>query len=233
VSLMLGGVLVGGALAAVAFASEPSEAGQAQGSRVIDRAFACTNASDAPGLRRMGLSVQRGFRDGGEWKLLASASITNDGRTPTTVRDPSGRSLTVNTNWGVSFAAGSGPLGSDPAAPPVRRYFSIWSRWATACKTVAPSRVPLSPRGLSGGAADYGDRFDCQGPQRVMVRVRGVFTAPTTLRLNRATRWLTTSMPLQKASFVVRRDSGRPLAFASVSQTGAARVFTAPSCLPD
>jgi hypothetical protein len=202
-------------------------------SRVIDRAFLCTNAREAAGLRRMRLTVQRGYRDDGEWKLLASASITNDGAERTTVRDPSGRRLTVNTHWGLSFSAGSGPLGRDPAAPPVKRYFSIWSRWATACRAAAPARVALSPRGLSGGAADYGDAFDCPGPRRVLVRVRGTFTAPTALKLDRATRWLTTNTSLQGASFVVRSESGRPLVFATVGHTGAARVFTAPSCIPD
>jgi hypothetical protein len=201
--------------------------------RIIDRAFLCTNATRSGGVRDIGMGAKTGFRSSGTWKWLANAGILNRGTTPTTLgANQAGQRPTVLTHWGLGFSAGAGT--TDPAARPHLGYFHIWSKWAKACESVPVRRVPLSARGLPGGRADYfGDGFTCPAPRRVFVRVRGVFSKPASLRLDRATLQLTTDAPVQQASFAVRIESGKPLAYASVNESGKARIFAAPSCVPD
>ncbi|MEX2645380.1 MAG: hypothetical protein WD249_03865 [Gaiellaceae bacterium] len=106
-----------------------------------------------------------------------------------------------------------------------------------AC-TRSSSRVPLTTRGLSGGAADrFGDEHDCWTPRRVLLRVRGVFRSPVALRLGRPYGFplLFARGTVLEAEFAIRTQSGRPIAYASVSrETGKARVFTTSrDCFPD
>ncbi|MEX1357456.1 MAG: hypothetical protein WD981_02420 [Gaiellaceae bacterium] len=91
-------------------------------------------------------------------------------------------------------------------------------------------RVALTSRGLSGAVASpFGDEFDCWTPRRVVIRVRAVFTSPVTLRLGRPWGFplLFARGNVTEASVAVRTQSGKRLAFATVSDTGRARVFTA------
>ena len=203
-------------------------------SRIIDRAFLCTNTVSERAVREINLAATTGFRDSDGWEWLADAWIGNTGTTPTKL-GPNERGLrhTVHTHWGLNFSAGAGPPPKDPAVYQVERRFGIWSKWAKACKPASKRRIPLSARGLSGGVADYfGDAFDCPAPRRVFVRTRGIFRTPSSLQLDRESLNLTTDAPVQRASFAVRTTSGKPLAFASVNESGKARIFTAASCRP-
>jgi hypothetical protein len=111
--------------------------------------------------------------------------------------------------------------------------FSIWSKWARACKPAPNRLVPLSARGLSGGAASYfGDRYACPAPRRAYIRVRAIFRTPMSLRLDRRLM-LKTDVPVRQASFVVRTESGKPFAYASVNEAGKARLFTSPACVAE
>jgi hypothetical protein len=211
----------------------------AAATRVIDRAFLCTNSRSRTGVREIRVGATSGFREAEGWKWLASAGIANEGMTPTKLgSDENG--LTVYTHWGFGFSAGAGPLANDPTLPQPKRFFYIWAKWAKACKPAAKRRVPLSARGLSGGVAEDetdpdadADQFECAAPQSVLVRLRGVFHRPTSLRLDRASRQLTTAEPVREASFAARTVSGKPLVFASASKSGKARIFTAPTCVTD
>lgn len=223
-------------VSAVAAAAAPGGGVRSQAmpaaSRIIDRAFLCTNAVSERAVREINLGATTGFQDSGGWKWLAEASIGNTGRTPTKL-GPNERGLrhTVHTHWGFNLTAGSGPPARDAAPYLVERRFGIWSKWERACEPASKRRVPLSARGLSGGAADYfGDDFDCPAPRLVFVRLRGVFRTPASLRLDRESLNLTTDAPVLGASFAVRTESGKPLAFASVNDSGKARIFTARSC---
>jgi hypothetical protein len=213
-------------------------------SRVIDRAYLCTNAVRAGGLREISVWGRTGFQDSGSWKWLAEASIGNNGRTPTLVGpDARGRRVTVYTHWHFGSSAGAGPLADDPTH---ERFFWIWSKWARACKSSPKRLVPLSGRGLSGGeAGQSGDDYTCPAPRRVLVRARGVFSSPTYhgrpapdpppvgLRLDRRTLMLDTDVPLQQVSYAVRTQAGKPLAFVSANDSGKARLFAADSCIPE
>lgn len=105
-----------------------------------------------------------------------------------------------------------------------------------ACRR-STARVALTSRGLSGGVADrFGDESDCWTPRRVLIRVRAVFRSPVTLRLGSPYRFpeLFARGKVKEASLAMRTPAGKPLAFATVSETGRARLFTArQDCFPD
>jgi hypothetical protein len=217
------GVILANAGAVVTPQSAPTA------SRIIDRAFLCTNSPSQTGGRDIRVGATPGFREDGGWKWLATAGIANEGTRPTRL---GGGGPTVYTHWGVGFSAGAGTLATDPTLPRPERFFYIWAKWSTACKLVSTARVPLS-----GGGADDDtdpdeapDQFECAAPQRILVRVRGVFRRATSLRLDRDFMHLTTAAPVREAAFAARTLAGRPFAFASVSESGIARVFTAPNC---
>jgi hypothetical protein len=204
-------------------------------SHVFDRTYLCTNAPDKWGMRVIGVYAAAGFHDAGSWKWLATAAITNTGTTPTKLGpNELGFRGTVYTHCSFAIPAGSGPAQRDPDSPREEPGVRIWSKWAKACDYRPKRRIPLTVRRLDGGGADYfGDRLECRrAPRKVFVRVRAVFgRVPTPLRLEHVSGYLQATGPLAEASLAVRTESGKPLAFAAVSASGKARLFTAPSCV--
>jgi hypothetical protein len=95
--------------------------------------------------------------------------------------------------------------------------------------------VPLTSRGLSGGAASiFEDEFGCPTPRRVLLHVRVVFAGRVALRLGSpipgGPRMWYAIAPVNAGSFAVRTLGGKPIAYATVANTGKARVFTRGSC---
>jgi hypothetical protein len=214
--------------AAIADRGYPSASAAA---RTFDRAYLCTNQRHR-GVRQIAVFAKTGFRDSGAWEWLGEAGISNLGEAPTKIR---GSPTPAYIHWSFGSSGGSGPVTSNPTQPGAREhYFQVWSKLARACKAVPRRRVPLSARGLSGGAVDYfGDTYSCPAPPRAYVRVRAIFQTPMSLRLDRRSMMLKTDVPVQQASFVIRTESGKPFAYASVSESGQARVFTSPACIAD
>jgi hypothetical protein len=70
----------------------------------------------------------------------------------------------------------------------------------------------------------FGDNYACPAPRQAHVRVRAIFQTPMSLRLGRRTMMLKTDVPVQQASFVIHTESGKPFAYASVNESGQARV---------
>jgi hypothetical protein len=105
----------------------------------------------------------------------------------------------------------------------------------TRC-TQTRARIPLVTEKLQGGSANSSGReFECETPSRVLVRVRGVFRSPATFETTRHFGYpvLTASGEMTEASMAVRTQTGRPLAFSSVHESGKARVFGGRSCTED
>lgn len=115
---------------------------------------------------------------------------------------------------------------------------------------VFPSLLELSPRHctrtrapvrLSAGTlkrratGPLEETFDCAAPRRVLVRVRAMFHVPTVLESGRPWGYpaLTAEGEVREAALAVRTQAGRPLAFATVSESGNVRLFTARSCVKD
>lgn len=209
-------------VAALAVASAPSVSTggstTAAPSRLVDRTFSCSVGSTL-GARILKVSARSGFRapeTPRKWKWLADAGLGG--------RDGSY----------VFVSAGAPP-------PPLVGNSLPW-RWLQVelerCSS-SRVRVPLSPSGLTGGAANQigSDRYECQAPSRVLVRVRALFRVATTLRRQRRYGKLrlttATTAVAREASFAVRTPTGKPIAFGDVVESGKARLFTAPSCAPD
>jgi hypothetical protein len=181
-------------------------------SRVIDRTVSCSVFNGAPG-RVADITVTAGVRlysDRSKWMHLASASTLGGG-----------------------VSAGSPLFDRDPGFPndPARLHFRDECRQTRA--------IPLSKGGLSGGAASQlGEEYRCHPGRRVLVRIRAVFRDPTTLRLRRLAgqktpgRTYLADGTVVSAQVAVRSNAGKSLAYAEVFETGKARLFTAPNCLP-
>jgi hypothetical protein len=105
----------------------------------------------------------------------------------------------------------------------------------TRC-TQASGRVPLATEKLQGGAtSSSGREFECETPSRVLVRVRGVFRSPATFETTRFFGYpvLSASGEMTEASMAIRTQAGKPLAFASVHESGSARLFGGRGCIED
>lgn len=139
---------------------------------------------------------------------------------------------TSSSGGGRRAVGGTSLVDADAGAPVPENNWSF-SHSRQQCRA-SRAHVPLSARGLMGGAAGaLGDSYDCFPPRRVLVRVRAVFRSRTSLRLNSVTGHLFTRTPVREVSLAVRTSSGKPLAYAAALESGKARVFAAPGCLPE
>lgn len=233
--MMLRMLAIGSGIGVALAAALVSSTGAEQVStRVVDRTSLCSVAV-SNGVRRIRVEAQRGFRDGGRRHWFARIGVDNEpGGPPAKLPPtPSGQIPISYENRGFGASAGLDLAYPDPS-PPLQPYrAAVFVTPRRAC-TASRASVPLSPRGLEGFPADYfGDEVVCAAPAKVLVRIRAVFAQPAALRLDRARGELRTqkaSGAIREAAVAVRTTSGRPLAYASASAAGTARLFTAPRC---
>jgi hypothetical protein len=195
---------------------------------VIDRTYACDTVF-VGGIRLVEARAHAGSRMRSEWARLPYAVFASGGvaRTPFVDAPPqnslawitAGRpspATTIDDDW-LSFTARAGGtvgISKDLCLP-------------------ASRRIPLTKRGLRGGAV--GARvvdFDCEVPRRVLIRLRALVAGPTALR-ERARLFRVTNAPARRGELVMATPGGRVLAYADVSETGRAALFTARTCTPD
>jgi hypothetical protein len=172
------------------------------------------------GIRKLDLSAHSGTRDAekpGKWKSLANAEV----ETPTT-------DTTLASAWILRISAGRGGL-ADPPFVGVDGGLEISQK---RCKATR-ARVPLTTRGLAGGAAGpFSDDYECFPARTLLVRVRGAFDKPTRLERNRRGYLEAAGTPRQ-IEFALRTRVGRPFAYGSVSDSGRARLFVVGTCTRD
>jgi hypothetical protein len=72
-----------------------------------------------------------------------------------------------------------------------------------------------------------GDELECDVPRRVLLRIRAVLASRASLR---GREFESVHVPVREAKLAVRTVSGKPLAFATVSESGKATLFTARGC---
>lgn len=195
-------------------------------SKIVDRTVVCETGGG--NLREIDLSARSGLRlrgDRSKWQDRPYASFVA-GKTYIP-----GKGNTVS----ASIIAGWPP--ARYAGRPVRsESLSI----STRCRP-SPSRASLSTAGMSGAAASqFGDEYDCVVPARVLVRVRSVFRVPTSVSRERRRYGGNTfeddfvaQGPVREASLVIRTLSGKPIAAATVHESGRARLFAGDSCGPN
>lgn len=100
---------------------------------------------------------------------------------------------------------------------------------STQCKSAPP--IPLTSRGLTGGASTYAEQFDCTVGRNVLVRVRAVFGAP--VKLKRVRGFLEADGAVREGELAVRTQSGKPLAYGKFVASKRTRLFVAGNCVRD
>jgi hypothetical protein len=192
----------------------PAERSQAP-SRLVDRTMTCSVPLHA-GLREIQAAATSGSRDPQDrslWTHLANVSVRAGG-----------------------FFSGVGLAGAAAGAPEPKEIFfpgTSQGLWVSPSCRLTSARVALSTRGLPQGglASPIRDAYECVVPRTLLIRVRATFRVPTRLRVRRGS--LQTDAPVREVAIAVRTTRGKPLVYASASESGRARIFTAPSCLPD
>jgi hypothetical protein len=193
----------------------------------IDRTFTCA-PSLIGGVRQIDARARRGSgrtASGWEHPAFAAISTTVSGSAATAIEDelawisagqPSTSATVVTTLVGLDFP------------------FRSWGTVAVNAKRCRPSaaKVPLSPKGLQGGAmSPFDDQWDCATGRQVLVHVRAVLGSASPLKSYRG--FLRTTVPVKEASLAVRTASGKPLVYARVLGSGKSFLYTAPGCFPD
>jgi len=199
-----------GTLVLAAASLAPSTAGTtSSASRVIDRTLRC--AVSPSSFRELAVRVQAGVREFGDrtkWIELPQVSVLS----PT------------------AFWAGVHAGSLEDLSRQHRNYPSTRTFWLSpvGCRAVS-SRIPLSPRGLERRPATMlGERYQCEVGRAVLVRLRGVFRAPTELRVRRGVHF--TAAPVKVGYVAAATASGRTLAYGEVHESGRVRLFLARGC---
>jgi hypothetical protein len=214
-------------LGAAAFAVSATASSPAPAARVVDRTMVCAAALSG-GIYEVDVRAQAGAgRRGSSWEKPAVAMLTTGS---------TGSAAEALDNALVWAFAGrptrDATVIPDPFAGftyPIRAWGTL--AMANRCR-VSRARPVLSGQGLRGGRIDgLGESFDCPSPRRVVIRVRTGLAASSSLGTRRG--YLGTTTPLTDARVVVATPSGKRLAYAEVFASGRARLFTAPSCVPD
>ncbi|HUF01700.1 MAG TPA: hypothetical protein VMN35_04675 [Gaiellaceae bacterium] len=203
------------ALAALASQVAWPSAGAQQASRVIDRTYSCP-VGERAGVRKVEVRANTGtplFENPAQWKFLASAYVGD-------------------STGSLGHVAAGNPKAPENGFrfPPERLSIPL----GRGCR--AEARIPLSSANLTGGrASQIFDAWDCVPGGRVVVRLRALFRAPTTLRRKTyvgGQRFLVAAGTVQHGFLAVRSRAGRPLAYADVLANGRGRLFVAGACTP-
>ena len=102
------------------------------------------------------------------------------------------------------------------------------------CKATS-AQVRLTTKGLHGGPfSQFGVEYQCFTSRRVLVRVRGDFVKPTTLRTASPSGFpqLQALGATKRTELAVATIAGKPIAYASIVPKKA-RLFTSPDCQED
>jgi hypothetical protein len=187
---------------------------------VLDRTYSCAIALHG-GIYQLENRAHPGARAGGSWTKLAYVGLRAgvfSGGTGNLLAWISAGKPTMSTTVDQEFWTFD-----------VRTFGTIGIS-GRACN---PSRasVPLSPRGLRGGAAAVlGSELKCDVPRRVLIRLRAVIPSRASLH---GREFESIHIPVREAKLAGRTLSGKPLVYAAVSQSGKATLFTAKGCLAE
>ena len=184
---------------------------------VLDRTYSCAIVLHG-GIYQLENRAHPGARTGTSWTKLAYAGLRT----------------------GVFSGATGNLLAWISAGKPTKTTTVDQEFWTLDVATLGtigvrgelcnPTRatVPLTAGGLRGGAAaPLGSELKCDVPRRVLVRVRAAFDSRAALR---GKEFESAHVPVREAKLAVRTVAGKPLAYATVSQTGKATLFTAKGC---
>lgn len=181
--------------------------------RVVDRTLECTPGS-AHGARSITVSAQTGFEKNGKFEWLGQFGVATPGQPLPTRKNYMPQLAGATSGYPYSGPTPTGGLG-----------FS-----AKLCKA-APRPIPLTTRGLTGGSAgQFGDQYKCLLSGPVLIRVRALFLAPTTVKLDKPRTWYSATGRIGNAQLAVRTATGKALVYAQTLDSGKARLFVSRGC---
>ncbi len=197
----------------------PARAGQ-DAAYVLDRTYACAIPLQG-GIYQVENRAHPGSRLSGKWAKLAYAGVRS----------------------GVFGGSSGNLLAWVSAGKPAKTTTVDQEYWTFDVRTFgtagirgefcnpSTAAVPLTAAGLRGGAADpLGSELRCETPKRLLVRLRAVLASRAVLR---GSEFESVHIPVQEAKLAVRTLSGKPLSYATVSQSGKATLFTAKGCVAE
>jgi len=186
----------------------PEASASTQATRVVDRTLLCRTGY-AGGARLVLLTARSAARRGDKLGWLAQAFVTTPGN-PLSKQDSQPTLVGVSAGWPPPPPFTSGGLGYDN----------------TRCGPTR-AKVPLSPRGLSGGIANaFGDELRCLVGKTVLVRLRATFRQPVVEEPNKAGDYINALGRVDSGQLAVRTPAGKPVMYADVADGGRARLFT-------
>jgi len=193
---------------------------------VIDRTYVC-NTSILGGIYELKSRAHSGVRSGSGWAKLPWAGASSGGWAGPLTGLPNAPGNTLA--WITAGApSASTTVGADGEVFPVLGGGTVGVN-SSMCQP-SKAKVALSPSGLRGGAASaVVVALDCAAPRRLLVRFKASVEGSSVLR-ERARLFLATNAPAREAKLAVRTLTGRLLAYADVSDSGKARLFTAKGC---
>jgi hypothetical protein len=200
-------------------------AGRAVSTKVVDKTFVCPTAL-VGGLYGIEARAHSGVRQGASgWAQLPFA-LVETGNAGGGSHDP--RLLTSALAWITAGTPSSvTTIDTEWRKLPVRVAGTLGLNVSTCKKRTA--RIPLSSRGLRGRVAGtVTETFFCEGPRRVVVRVRATLQGAATLKPSSGIQ--RTLSPAQEARMAVQTTKGAKLVYAETRSTGVTRLFTAPKC---
>jgi hypothetical protein len=207
------------ALAVLAVGSARAGSGS-EAAFVLDRTYSCAIPLHG-GIYQVENRAHPGARSGGSWTKLAYAGVRtgpHSGATGSLLAWVTGGTPTKTTTVDQEFWTFE-----------VTTFGTMGVR-GDRCNPTSAS-VPLAATSLRGGAAaPLGDELECEVPRRVLVRLRAVLPSRATLR---GKDFESIHVPVREAKLAMRTPSGKPLSFATVSQTGKAALFTAKGCVAE
>jgi hypothetical protein len=92
-------------------------------------------------------------------------------------------------------------------------------------------KIPLSSKGLRGGATILGDRWKCEVPATIVIRLRAVFRNPVTFSPSKDARYLNHAEGrIRTGAIMVTTKNKAPIALVSVDDaTGKASIWVSPT----
>lgn len=177
-------------------------------SRILDRTLLCRTGYSG-GARLVLLTARSAARRGDQLEWLAQAFVTTPGN-PLSRQNSQPTLAGVSAGWPPPPPLTSGGLGYDNGrCGPTR------------------TKVPLSPRGLTGGVANaYGEDLRCIVGKTVLVRIRATFRQPVVEAPSKAGDFINALGRVDTGQIAVRTPVGKPVIYADVADGGRARLFT-------